>query len=144
MNCLKNASGTKRVNNYLLDSFGILRFIQKEPGDGAVKDILEDVRIGKARAMLNVINMGEVIYSVQRRFGLQFKLDVVMNINRLGIVILPVPNDLVFRAAELKARFAMSYANTFAVASALEHDATLVAGDPEFRQVEHLVKILWI
>lgn len=132
------------MNKYLLDSFAILRFIQKEPGDEAVKDILEDVRIGKARAMLNVINMGEVIYSVQRRFGLQFKLDVVMNINRLGIVILPVPNDLVFRAAELKARFAMSYADTFAVASALEHDATLVTGDPEFRQVEHLVKILWI
>lgn len=132
------------MNNYLLDSFAILRFIQKEPGDGAVKDILEDARIGKACAMLNVINMGEVIYSVQRRFGLQFKLDVVMNINRLGIVILPVPNDLVYRAAELKARFAMSYADTFAVASALEHDATLVTGDPEFRQVEHLVNILWI
>lgn len=132
------------MNNYLLDSFAILRFIQKEAGDEAVKDILEDVRIGKACAMLNVINMGEVIYSVQRRFGLQFKLDVVMNINRLGIVILPVPNDLVFRAAELKACFAMSYADTFAVASALEHDATLVTGDPEFRQVEHLIKILWI
>lgn len=132
------------MNNYLLDSFAILRFIQKGAGDEAVKDILEDVRIGKACAMLNVINMGEVIYSVQRRFGLQFKLDVVMNINRLGIVILPVPNDLVFRAAELKACFAMSYADTFAVASALEHDATLVTGDPEFRQVEHLIKILWI
>lgn len=132
------------MNNYLLDSFAILRFIQKEAGDEAVKDILEDVRIGKACAMLNVINMGEVIYSVQRRFGLQFKLDVVMNIKRLGIVILPVPNDLVFRAAELKACFAMSYADTFAVASALEHDATLVTGDPEFRQVEHLIKILWI
>lgn len=132
------------MNNYLLDSFAILRFIQKEPGNEAVKEILEDVRIGKACAMLNVINMGEVIYSVQRRFGLQFKLNVVMNINRLGIVILPAPNDLVFRAAELKARFAMSYADTFAAASAMEHNATLVTGDPEFRQVEHLVRILWI
>lgn len=132
------------MNNYLLDSFAILRFIQKEPGHEAVKEILEDVRIGKACAMLNVINMGEVIYSVQRRFGLQFKLNVVMNINRLGIVILPAPNDLVFRAAELKARFAMSYADTFAAASAMEHNATLVTGDPEFRQVEHLVRILWI
>lgn len=144
MSCLKNVNETKRVNNYLLDSFAILRFIQKEPGDEQVKAILEDVRVGKACAMLNVINMGEVIYSVQRRFGLQFKLDVVVNISRLGIVILPVPNDLVFRAAELKARFAMSYADTFAVASSIEHNATLVTGDPEFRQVEHLVKILWI
>jgi predicted nucleic acid-binding protein len=132
------------VNNFVLDSFALLRFIQKEPGDEAVKAILEDVRLGKACAMLNVINMGEVIYTVQRRFGLQFKLDVVMNIARLGIEILPAPNDLVFRAAELKARFAMSYADTFAVASSIEHNATLVTGDPEFRQVEKLVKILWV
>ena len=59
-------------------------------------------------------------------------------------MILPVPNDLIFQAAELKARFAMSYADTFAVASAMEHNATLVTGDPEFRQVEQLIKILWI
>lgn len=132
------------MNNYLLDSFALLRFIQKEPGNEPVKAILENVQTGTACAMLNVITMGEIIYTVQRRFGLQFKLDVVMNISRLGIVILPATNDLVFRAAELKARFAMSYADTFAVASAIEHDATLVTGDPEFRQVEELVKVLWV
>lgn len=132
------------MNKYLLDSFALLRFMQKEPGHERVRAILDDAQIGKACAMLNIINMGEVIYTVQRRFGLQAKLDVVMNIGRLGIVILPVPNDLVFRAAELKARFSMSYADTFAVASAMEHDATLVTGDPEFRQVENLVKILWV
>lgn len=132
------------MNNYLLDSFALLRFIQKEPGNEPVKAILEDVQRGKACAMLNVINMGEVIYTVQRRFGLHYKLDVVMNIGRLGIVILSAPNDLVFRAAELKAQFAMSYADAFVVASAMEHNATVVTGDPEFRQVEALVKILWI
>ena len=132
------------MNNYLLDSFALLRFIQKEPGNEPVKAILENAQTGKAFVMLNVINMGEIIYTVQRRFGLQFKLEVVMNISRLGIVILPATNDLVFRAAELKARFAMSYADTFAVASAIEHSATLVTGDPEFRQVEDLVRILWV
>lgn len=132
------------MNKFVLDSFALLRFFQKEPGHEAIKAILDDVQSGKACAMLNVINMGEIIYTVQRRFGLQYKLDTVMNINRLGIVILPATNDCVFRAAELKARFAMSYADTFVIASALEHDATVVTGDPEFLQVESLVKILWI
>ena len=135
---------TRPVNDYLLDSYALLRFIQKEAGDQQVKVILEEVQSGKARAMLNVSNLGEIIYTVQRRFGQQKKLDVVMNIGRLGIEILPATNDLVFRAAELKARFSMSYADTFAVASAIEHRATIVTGDPEFRQVEHLVKIIWI
>jgi ribonuclease VapC len=132
------------VNSFLLDSFALLRFFQKEPGNEAVKAILDDARHGVSCAMLNVINLGEVIYTVQRRFGQQARLDVVMNIERLGVVILPTPNELVFRAAELKARFAMSYADAFAVASAMEHSATLVTGDPEFRQVEHLVRIIWV
>ena len=34
--------------------------------------------------MLNAINMGEVIYTVQRRFGQQAKLDVVKNQNLLN------------------------------------------------------------
>ena len=88
------------MNNFVLDSFALLRFIQKEPGNEPVKAILDDARTGNVCAMLNVINMGEIIYTVQRRFGLQAKLDVVMNISRLGIVILPATNDLVFRAAE--------------------------------------------
>jgi ribonuclease VapC len=38
----------------------------------------------------------------------------------------------------------MSYADAFAVVSAMEHTAILVTGDPEFRQVEHLVRIIWV
>jgi ribonuclease VapC len=132
------------VNNYLLDSFALLSFFQKESGEEKVKAILEEARNGTACAMLNVINMGEIIYTVQRQFGQQAKLDVIMNIGRLGIVILPAPNDLVFRAAELKATFAMTYADTFAVASAIEQGAAVVTGDPEFRQVEQLVKVIWV
>jgi ribonuclease VapC len=132
------------VNSFVLDSFALLRYLQKEPGNGPVKAILHDAMSGKARVMLNVINMGEIIYTVQRRFGQQAKLEVVKGITLLDIEILPAPNTLVYRAAELKAQFSMSYADTFVVASALEYGATAVTGDPEFRAVEHLVKILWI
>ncbi len=132
------------MNSFMLDSFALLRFFQKESGYAPVKAVLEDAQAGRACAMLNVINMGEVIYTVQRRFGQQAKMDVLKHINLLDIVILPAPNDLVFRAAELKARYAMSFADTFALASALEHNATIVTGDPEFRQVEQLVRILWV
>lgn len=132
------------MNSYLFDSFALLRFLQKETGHEPVMKVLRDAQQGKARALLNVINMGEIVYTVQRRFGHEVKLDVVKTIHRLAMGILPATNDLVFRAAELKAVFTMSYADTFAVASAMEHGATVITGDPEFRQVEHLVKILWV
>jgi predicted nucleic acid-binding protein len=132
------------MRRYQLDSFALLRFFQKEPGGEKVRRILEDANKGTAQALLNVINLGEIIYLVQRRFGEAKKLEVLMHIQRMGIEVLPVPNDLVFRAAELKARFPLSYADAFALASAIEHHATLVTGDPEFKKVEHLVGIEWL
>lgn len=54
----------EHVNNFVLDSFALLRFFQKESGYAPVKAILEDAQVGRACAMLDVINMGEVIYTV--------------------------------------------------------------------------------
>jgi hypothetical protein len=36
------------------------------------------------------------------------------------------------------------FADCFALASAVEHGAVLVTGDPGFRAVEHLVTIAWV
>lgn len=128
----------------LFDSFALLRFLQKEPGGELVRDLLQRVANGRATGMINAINVGEIIYLTQRRFGEQKKLETFVNLKLLGLKILPCPNDLIFRAAELKARYPISYADAFALASALEHEAALVTGDPEFKQVAHLTKIIWI
>jgi predicted nucleic acid-binding protein len=128
----------------LLDSFALLRFLQREPGGTAVRDLLQQATTGGAPLLLNVINFGEVLYTVQRRFGPEVRMKTFIAVRQMGLVILPCPEELVYRAAELKAAFAMSYADTFALASAIEHRATLVTGDPEFRQAEHLVKVQWI
>jgi ribonuclease VapC len=93
---------------------------------------------------LNAVNLGEIVYSAKRAFGDQKKIEVLAHVERLGFRILPVSNDLVFRAAEYKASFSMSFADCFALASAVEHGAVLVTGDPEFRAVGHLVTIAWV
>jgi ribonuclease VapC len=80
----------------------------------------------------------------EARFGDQKKIEVLAHVERLGFRILSVPNDLVFRAVEYKAAFSMSFADCFALASAVEDGAVLVTGDPEFRAVEHLVTIAWV
>jgi ribonuclease VapC len=132
------------VNDLLFDSFALLRFFQKEPGSGKVKRLLEEsLESGQSR-LVNAINVGEMIYINQRRFGEQAKLQMIMHLQSLEFTILPCPNDLIFRAAELKARYPISYADAFALASAIEHSADLVTGDPEFSQVESLVRIIWV
>ena len=90
------------------------------------------------------MNLGEIIYSTKGEFGDQKKLEVLANIERLNFTILPIPNHLIFQAAEYKAPYTLSYADCFALASAVEYKATLVTGDPEFKKVEHLMDIIWI
>lgn len=132
------------MNSILFDSFAMLRFFYQEPGAEKVRELLKGATRDEVPRLIAAINVGELINIVQRRSGEEAKLQMLVKLDSLGLTILPCPNELIFRAAELKARFAMSYADTFAVASAMEHNATLVTGDPEFRQVGQLVKILWI
>jgi uncharacterized protein len=49
----------------------------------------------------------------------------------------------VIEAAKIKGKYALSYADSFAVATAIKEKATVVTGDPEFRKVERLVGIDW-
>jgi len=93
---------------------------------------------------LSAINLGEIIYSTKRAFGDQKKIEVLAHIERLKFAVLPVPNSLVIQAAEYKAQFSIAYADCFALASAVEHRAAVVTGDPEFRKVEHLVDVVWV
>lgn len=50
----------------------------------------------------------------------------------------------VLAAAHIKANYAVSYADAFAIALAQELKATVVTGDPEFGGVEKMVDILWL
>jgi uncharacterized protein len=56
-------------------------------------------------------------------------------------------DELVMLAATLKARYAISYADGFAAATALLQDAPLVTGDPELRAMaakEKTLQLEWI
>jgi len=129
---------------YLFDSRALLRFFQAEAGHEKILRLLEQIRKSEVRKYLNVINLGEIIYSTKREFGDQKKIEVLAHIERLNFIILPVPNSLVFEAAEYKAQFSISYADCFALASAIEHKAAIVTGDPEFKKVAYLAEVVWV
>jgi len=129
---------------YIFDSHALLKFFQKEKGYEKVVLLLQEIRKTGVTKYINAINLGEIIYSTKKEFGDQKKLEVLANIERLNFTILPIPNHLIFQAAEYKAQYALSYADCFALASAVEHKAIFVIGGPEFKEVEHLVDIVWI
>jgi ribonuclease VapC len=129
---------------YLFDSHALLRFFQAEAGHEKVVRLLEQIRKAGVQKYLSAINLGEIIYSTKRAFGDQKKIEVLAHIERLNFTVLPVPNSLILQAAEYKAQFSISYADCFALASAVEHKAAVVTGDPEFKKVEHLVEVVWV
>lgn len=129
---------------FIFDSHALLKFFQKEKDYEEVIHLLEEIKRSGVTKYINAINLGEIIYATKREFGDQKKLEVLANIERLNFTVLPIPNNLIFQAAEHKAQYNISYADCFALASAIEHKAILVTGDPEFKKVEHLVEIMWV
>ena len=47
-------------------------------------------------------------------------------------------------AAHLKARYRLGYADSFAAALAIELDASVVTGDPDFERVSSAVRVRWV
>lgn len=65
-------------------------------------------------------------------------------IDFLPIEVVVADRSLTFLAAHIKAKHHLSYTNAFAVALAMEKQATLVTGDPEFKSLEQRVTIEWL
>jgi ribonuclease VapC len=132
------------TSRYLFDSHALLAFFQEEKGTEVVAKILRRALKQRLDRLISVINLGEIIYMTKRRFGDNKKVEILGRVHQLGFKILPAPEALVYKAAELKADYPISYADCFALACALEQSAILVTGDPEFKKVAHLINIQWI
>jgi len=128
---------------FVFDSHALLKFFQKEKGYERILELLEEIKKTGATKYINAFNLGEIIYATKREFGDQKKLEVLAHLERLEFRVLPVPNQLIFQAAEYKAQFSISFADCLALASAVEHKAAIVTGDPDFKKVQHMVEILW-
>ena len=129
---------------FLFDSHALLAFFQGEKGADVVMEFLKNTKKNGIEPLICVINLGEILYLTKRRFGDAKKIEILGRIHQLSFKIIPATNDLVFEAAEIKADYSISYADSFAVACARSKAAELVTGDPDFKKVEHLVKIHWI
>lgn len=131
-------------SSYVFDSYALLKLFQKESGHEKIFKLLEEIRRKEETKYLNAMNLGEIIYTTKRAFGDQKKIQILANIERLDFKIIPVTNEMIFQAAEYKASFSISFADCFVLVTALMEKAAVVTGDPEFRKVDKLAKIIWV
>lgn len=129
---------------FVLDSFAVLAFLEDERGADRVRALLEAAKQRRAATLMSEINLGEVLYITEREQGLLAAHKALGTLEQLPITFLSATRQRVLAAAHLKANHAMSYADCFAVAAALEHAGTILTGDPEFKAVEGIASVEWI
>lgn len=129
---------------YVLDSFALLAFFRAESGGSRVRQLLEEATQGDVQVAITTVNLGEAAYRTEREFGLERAQEVLSKIDEYRPLVVGVDLDLALAAAHLKARHRMAYADCLAAALGQRLEAPLVTGDPDFRQVEHLLLIEWL
>jgi len=129
---------------YVLDSFAFIAYLEDEPAAHRVQTVLKDAEENKCKVYISIINLGEILYSVERNNGLAKTQEALALIQSLPIEILPADNQTVLAAAHIKANHPISYADAFVVVAAQKINATIMTGDSEFEEVTKLAKVEWL
>jgi predicted nucleic acid-binding protein len=132
------------TTSFVLDSFALLAYLQDESAASRIEKLLENAEKEKYHLFFSLINLGELLYITERRGGVAKAQDTLALIRQLPIEIVPADEPTVFAAAHIKANHLLSYADAFVAAIAIEKNASILTGDPEFQSVETLATIEWL
>lgn len=130
----------------VLDSWALIAFFEDEPAADAVEKLLAQASAEKHKLLLSVVNWGEIYYNTMREISQEAAEQKAREIAALPIDIVGVGDDLALarQAAIYKATHKMSYADCFGAALAKIKNVEFVTGDPEFKEVEKEIKVVWL
>ena len=133
---------------YVLDACALIAVLSAEVGANKVVDVYEQVILGKAELVMNVVNLLEVYYDDYRHHGKEAADKMLSSVKALSIKIITETDDTLFsEAGRLKASYRISLADAFALAQAKVTEGILLTSDHhEFDIIENKepIKFLWI
>ena len=133
-----------KESTYVFDSYALLVYLQKQTGWQETGSLLRMLKRERRIALLNWINWGEIYYIIRRHFGADKAQETMELLSAFPLELEPVTFELVHLASELKSDYRISYADALCAATALQRDAIVVTGDPEFRTLEKILQVRWI
>lgn len=128
----------------VFDSWAVIALLEGEPAGSTVSSLILLAQASEAPMWITVVNLGEVWYRLDRAYSQSEADSSVEQIRELGFEVQDADWTLTRQAAQFKSRYRLSYADCFAAALAKQRNVELVTGDPEFRQLEKEIKILWL
>jgi predicted nucleic acid-binding protein len=123
---------------WVLDTSALMTLRDGEPGAQRVKQILTESIKGQSVCYGSFISLMEIYYRVWKDENEQAGLSAYRACLDMPIKWIHENNDLLMCAAALKATHAISLADAWIAATAIQKDATLVHKDPEFEKIRNL------
>jgi predicted nucleic acid-binding protein len=84
---------------------------------------------------MSAVNWGEVFYTAWKLYGELQARQVDARLQEMPVAVVAVDRDRATRAAALKQKHNLGYADAFAAELAIERAAWLVTADPEFAKL---------
>lgn len=131
------------MEKVVLDAFAILVLLEKEKGYKIVRDFLERSTKGKVKAYMNLLNWGEVYYTLIKRGKTADAEEFWEGRRDYPIAFVEPTTKRIREASRMKGEYPVSYADAFCIALAMELKSEILTGDKEFKMVDGL-KLIWI
>lgn len=132
------------MKTYVFDASALLAYLNKSPGAAKVAELLLEAAHERARILMSVVNYGEVFGRILRDHGEPEARRFRSVVHALPLELLDATPQRAMEAAEVKVKYKLYYADSFAAALAFEHKATLVTSDSDFRKLGHGVGVVWL
>jgi len=134
-------------NSFVFDSYALIGYLENESFSDQVQHILTQANKRDFRLYMHTIHIGEVYYITLREQGKSLADLAYARIKALPIKTIDrIDEELLLTAAGLKAKYSISYADSFAAALAMIKNCPLLTGDPEFTPLEKqgIISIEWL
>jgi predicted nucleic acid-binding protein len=132
------------MKTYVLDASALFAYLRSRPGAPKVNELLKEAIRGRAKLLMSAVNYGEVYGRILRDYGYEQALSATHAVSPLPIDMLEASPQRARRAADVKAKYKLYYVDGFAAALAIEHKATLVTSDSDFRKLGHGFPVVWL
>ncbi len=134
-------------DSFVFDSYALIGYLENESFSDRIQDVLTQAKNRNALLYIHAIHIGEVYYITLREQGKSLADLAYARIKALPIKMIDrIDEELLLTAAGLKAKYPISYADSFAAALAMIKNCPLLTGDPEFTSLEKqgIISIEWL
>lgn len=135
-------TASRGARRFVLDANALISLLENRAGAAPrVRQILEQAARNQARVFLSAVNWGEVFYIAWRLHGEIKARETEDRLRQLPVAVVAADFDRATRAAALKQKHNLGYADAFAAELAMDQGAWLVTADAEFSRVGKALRI---